>query len=337
MNRESRAERMTKARRKAKIFAGVTLLSVVLFIVYLLTQKEQDIDHQGCPKETGPSREVVVLLDTSDPLGDKHKAELRRIVGEMTSPSASGRHDALAVRKGERVTIYRLESTGAPDTPIAQICHPGGNPEERRRSEQLTKGTVITEWRWEQFVKVIEAMFPAEERVAQPSSPILETIAVISARHASSRRAAKGAKPTHLVVISDLLQNTELLSHYKPYPNPEEIPRELRTDLSRVEVSLFQLERHKYELSNAQALLLVDKLGRGDGRKGGMATGTMMEKARVLKTEHAFEWAFGIGSVLIFMGKLIAQGQPILGGIVASALGIGIMGLYRTRPKTGPG
>ena len=64
-----------------------------------------------------------------------------------------------------------------------------------------------------------------------------------------------------------------------------------------------------------------------------MATGTMMEKAHVLKTEHAFEWAFGIGSVLIFMGKLIAQGQPILGGIVASALGIGIMGLYRHDQK----
>ena len=247
MNRESRAERMTKARRRAKTFAVVAVLGVALLIVALLTQKGQDIDHQGCPKKTGPSREVVVLLDTSDPLGDKHKAELSRIVREMTSPSASGRHDALAVRKGERVTIYRLESTGAPDTPIAQICHPGGNPEERRRFEELTKGTVITEWHWEQFVKVIEAMFPAEERVAQPSSPILETIAVISARHASSRRAAKGAKPTHLVVISDLLQNTELLSHYKPYPNPEEIPRELRTDLSRVEVSLFRLERHKYE------------------------------------------------------------------------------------------
>ena len=80
MNRESRAERMTKARRRAKTFAVVAVLGVALLIVALLTQKGQDIDHQGCPKKTGPSREVVVLLDTSDPLGDKHKAELRRIV-----------------------------------------------------------------------------------------------------------------------------------------------------------------------------------------------------------------------------------------------------------------
>ena len=240
MNRESR--------KIPAIFAGVMVLGFFGLMGVLQTKKGEDLDHQGCPKKTGPSREVVVLLDTSDPLGDKHKAELRRIVREMTSPAASGRHDALAVRKGERVTLYRLESTGAPETPVAQICHPGGNPEEERgRLEALTTGTVITEWRWEQFVKLIEAMFPSEEPVAQPSSPILETIGVISARHASSRRAEKDSKPTHLIVISDLLQNTGMLSHYQLYPNPEEIPRELRTDLSRVEVSLFRLERHKYE------------------------------------------------------------------------------------------
>lgn len=70
-----------------------------------------------------------------------------------------------------------------------------------------------------------------------------------------------------------------------------------------------------------------------------MATGAVTEKARVFKTEHAFEWAFGIGFVLIAVAKLIAQGQPILGGVVASTLGIAIMCLYRInqsriRPKS---
>ena len=60
-----------------------------------------------------------------------------------------------------------------------------------------------------------------------------------------------------------------------------------------------------------------------------MAAGAVTDKLRVLKTEHAFEWAFGIGLVMISVAKLIARGQPILGGIVASALGIAIMWLYR--------
>ena len=173
MNRETREERRAKAKRRPKTFAIVAVLGVAALMGGLWMQKGEDLDCQGCPKTSGPSREVVVLLDTSDPLSDKHKAVLRRIVREMTNPAESGRHGALAVRKGERVTLYRLENTGAPDTPIAQICHPGGNPEERRRLD-LTQGAVITKWRWEQFVKVIEALFPAEESEAEPTSPILE-------------------------------------------------------------------------------------------------------------------------------------------------------------------
>ena len=246
MSRETREERRIKAGRRAKAFGIVAVLAVGGLMIALWTMKGEPLDHQGCPKKSGPGREVVVLLDTSDPLSAKHRAELRRILSEMTSPAASGRHGTLAVREGERVTLYILQSTGVPESPITQICHPGGNPEERGVIEGLTEGGVITEWRWEQFEKKIEALFPAQDGEEQPASPILETIAVITPRHASSRRAENDAKPTHLIVISDLLQHTGMLSHYKPYPEPESLPRELATDLSRVEVSLFRLERQKY-------------------------------------------------------------------------------------------
>ena len=248
MNRESSDERRAKARLRARLFAIGAVLVLAGLMVASWQQREESLDHQGCPRETGPTREVLLLFDTSDPLTHKHKEELGRILREMTSPNASGRHDALALRKGERVTLYRLESTGAPRQPLAQVCHPGGNPEEQQRFKQLTKGSVISEWHWRRFTQVIEEAFPSDTAEAQPSSPLLETIAVITPRHAHSRRAEQGTKPTHLIVISDLLQHTPLFSHYSQYPPPQEMPRELRTDLSRVEVSLFRLERHKYEI-----------------------------------------------------------------------------------------
>ena len=246
MSRETREERKAKARYRAKVFGIGTVLCVAVLMGALWKMKEEGLDAQGCPKKSGPSREAVVLIDASDPLSDKHKAELGRILREMTSPSASGRHGSLAVREGERVTFYLLNSAGTPGAPIAQICNPGGNPEERQATEAFTEGGMITRWRWEQFVKVIESLFPAAEGEAQPQSPILETIAVIIPSHASSRRAEKDAKPTHLIVISDLLQHTGKLSHYRSYPAPESLGAELSTDLSRVEVSLFRLEREKY-------------------------------------------------------------------------------------------
>ena len=250
MSTESRVERRAGAIRRTRTFAILTVLGVAALMVVLWMLKGERLDHQGCLSASGPSREVVVLVDTSDPLSDKHKAELRRILREMTSPVASGNHEALAVKEGERVTLYHLESTGGPERLVVQICHPG-NPAERPWFEALIEGRVFADRRWQDFRKgledEVEKLFPGEEAAAQPASPILEALAVIAARHASSRRAEKDSKPTHLIIISDLLQNTGMLSHYMPYPNPEEIPRELRTDLSRVEVSLFRLERHKYE------------------------------------------------------------------------------------------
>ena len=70
-----------------------------------------------------------------------------------------------------------------------------------------------------------------------------------------------------------------------------------------------------------------------------MATGAVTDKTRFRGTEHAFEWAFGLGFVMIFATKLVARGQPIVGGIVAAVVGGVIMVLYvahqkRDRPES---
>ena len=206
------------------------------------------LDAQGCP-EDGPTREVVLLFDASDPLTPKHRAEISRILAEMLDPSRSSRHERLAVRQGERVTVYVLESSEANVQPAAQICHPG-NPAERSWVDGLYSGPAIAEARWRRFRSdlddAVAELFPSDGNVTETESPILETVAVIAARHARSRRASIQPDPAHIVIVSDLLQHSEQLSHYRPYPSPERVPRELTTDLSRVEVSLFRLEREQY-------------------------------------------------------------------------------------------
>ena len=246
MNFATRESRRARARRRARTFGIVTVVVVGALMAGLWWIRGEGVGPDGCPKKSGPSREIVVLLDTSDPLNDKHRADLKRILREMTDPAASGRHTALAVRAGERVSFYRLSSTGPPESPLEQICNPGGDPEKRSWIDYLTKGGVIDEWRHDRFVRKVEGLFPEEDGPPQPASPLLETVAVITARHAPSERADQDAKPAHLIVISDLLQHTSLLSHYGPYPKPDSLPRELWADLSRVEVSLFRLERQKY-------------------------------------------------------------------------------------------
>ena len=140
MSAESRAHRSAAAIRRAKRWAMLAGLGLLALLGLFLMTKGETLDDQGCPSASGPSREVIVLLDTSDPLSHKHKAEVRRILREMTSPAASGRHDRLAMREGERVTFYRLEASEIP-TGIDPICHPG-NPEDRSWIQGLSEGSL---------------------------------------------------------------------------------------------------------------------------------------------------------------------------------------------------
>ena len=246
MSRDTRESRRARAKHRARMFGVSAVVFVGALTALFLWIRGEGVGPDGCPKTSGPSREIIVLLDTSDPLNDKHRAELGRILREMTNPAASGRHPALAVQVGERVSFYRLSSAGPPKSPLEQICNPGGDPEKRSWIEYLTKGSVINKWRHDRFVRKLEGLFPEEDGQPQPASPLLETVAVITAHHAASERANQDTRPAHLIVISDLLQHTSILSHYGPYPKPDQLPRELRSDLSRVEVSLFRIERHKY-------------------------------------------------------------------------------------------
>lgn len=246
MNPKTQKERNCIAKRLVVLFGTSFVVVMVALMSGCRFMQGVELDSQGCPKETGPTREVVLIVDTSDPLNDKHRAELERIMREMTEPGASGRHGRLAVKEGERLNIYRLGGTEDPTEPIAEICNPGGNPQERGFLDDLTSGKLISNWRWQQFVKVTQGLFPKEESEAHPTSPILETIAVVTARHAPSSRADDDVEPIHLIVISDLLQHTVKLSQYSTYPAPHTLRGELSTDLSNVVVSLFRLERDKY-------------------------------------------------------------------------------------------
>ena len=128
------------------------------------------------------------------------------------------------------------------------VCNPGGHPDDWSWRRDLTEGKAIALRRWQRFVASVEPLFAAsEENAAQPRSLIIEALGVIVPRHAPSRRTvAEPADRVHLIVYSDLLQHSDALSHYGPYPPAEEIIaslRHLQTDLAGVEVSLYRLER----------------------------------------------------------------------------------------------
>ena len=240
--------------RRQRVLAGSVLALLVLggVILVLTVKPPVQLDDDLCPKNKASVRQTIVLLDTSDPLSPKHRAELERLARDFKTPEDEAER-GFYVGPGEALIVYELSQDPASVQPGFRICNPGDHPEEWTTKDDLTKGKIFALRNWRRFEQALTSMFPEDDGEEMPTSPILENLAVIIPRHAPSKRnLPKGIKyPTHLIVFSDLLQNTERLTHYGPYPEAgkavkAEKLKALGTDLTRVRVSLFRLERERY-------------------------------------------------------------------------------------------
>ena len=206
------------------------------------------LDENLCPVDQPVGRNTILLLDTSDQLTVKHRAELRRLVTEMQAPSGSG---DFRVAPGDALIVYELTPDLAALEPVIKVCNPGDRPDDWSWRQELTQGKQIALRQWQRFRDSVELLFAhVQSDMVQPHSPIIETLGVIVPRHAPSRRtrASTDVGHTHLIVFSDLLQHSNALSHYGSYPPGTAIRktdglRHLQTDLTGVDVSLFRLER----------------------------------------------------------------------------------------------
>ena len=218
---------------------------IAVILVFVMFGTPERLDSSLCP-ESGATSETVLLVDASSPLSEKHRSELRRMLQEMGTP-ASRMH----VPTGGRITTYHLPDIDDLDADaipaIAMVCNPGSRPEDRRWIDDLTQGQLIALATWRQFEKELASMFPEKTDETHVGSPILESIAIIVPRHAESSRGDQ-TRRLHLVIWSDMLENSANLNQYKSYPSPEQFIndaeyRHLHVDLRGVDISLFRLER----------------------------------------------------------------------------------------------
>ena len=113
MRRDIRRRTEAKARWRSMILplgvGALLLIGVVAF--YQVGTRVPETDNRLCPKATGPVGATVLLLDTSDPLTPKHRAELERLAGQIASEHV-GR---MGIAAGELLAVYELtQDPGAP-------------------------------------------------------------------------------------------------------------------------------------------------------------------------------------------------------------------------------
>ena len=250
-------------KRGNSVVKTVGIVAVVAFFVGAIIAywyySPKELDRNLCPKGEPSRNKTILLIDTSDPLTPKHKAELERLLNEFRDPPSLSEASTFSfyVEPGEELIVYELSENLNEISPLVRVCNPGGNPDDWDWRDDLTRGKMLAIRDWKQFESALKDLFP-EETSEKDQSLILENLAVLLPLHVKSIRQHSGVpnEDTHLIIFSDLLQNSDLVSHYDPYES-ETFPataefltspalRELSTDLTGVRVSLLRLIRSQY-------------------------------------------------------------------------------------------
>ena len=185
------------------VWAGVMAVAAIVAIggvVFVQSFKGEEVDDRLCPKASGPVAGLAVLLDLTDSLNPVQHKRLRGVLDKRIADAKQGTLIAVgAVRAdaAERGADFARckPTTGEKANELYQ------NPrmiEERYRKEFL-----------EPFEAIVSAMLdsPAADR-----SPIMESLQALLV---SAPGFVDATYPRRVIVVSDLIQNSEAFSFYR--------------------------------------------------------------------------------------------------------------------------
>lgn len=219
----------------ALIFAGSMLFIFLGGVFYWVKSTRIDYDETTyCPKE-GPRELHVILLDRSDPITPQQAQQIRQVL-------AGYRDNA---PEGTRFDIYTIESDSKNEQqPLLSICAPI-RPENA--NIWIQNSTTIRNRYDEGFSatldKAVDQLLTISKR---PTSPIIESLR--AAAITSFGPIATRSIPLHLTVISDMVQHSAYVSHFRSAPNFEQLSRDpswpmLRPELRGADTNIFYLLR----------------------------------------------------------------------------------------------
>ena len=178
--------------------AGVVAIGAVLLVQFVF--KGEAVDDRLCPKASGPAAGLAVLLDLTDTLNSVQHKRLRGLLDKRIADAGQGTLIAVgAVRadasKRDADFARCKPATGEKANELYQ------NPrmiEERYRKEFL-----------EPFEAIVSTMLdsPAADR-----SPIMESLQALLV---ATPGFVDAAYPRRIIIVSDLIQNSETFSFYR--------------------------------------------------------------------------------------------------------------------------
>ena len=194
--------------------SGLLILGIFLFLIFF--SKKEDLRKDGCLRNEPPPVIQVYYLDISDPLNIQQREKIKK----------KFETDIKELPTFGKLVVYFSNSQSDKLVSVYSKCKPK-TFDEKNLIEQGGSNKRIDEMRYHQFQKMLANLLSNISSISsQRSSPILENLDLVVAREFPSLEIMmKNPQKYKLILISDLLQNSEGISVFRGLISPEEALR----------------------------------------------------------------------------------------------------------------
>jgi hypothetical protein len=233
-SRRSKRDRGDKGVGLALAVIGILLIGGLSGGAWWLRKTRVPLDDENCPR-SGPTAVHIIMIDRSDPITGQQAQSIRQQVEKLKNEA----------RFGQRFDVYTFEGDSKNEMqPLTRVCAPG-RPED---ANELIENPELVRRRYqERFSNVLDQEVGTLLRVSTlPNSPIIESLR--AAAITSFGPFSMGSVPFQVTMVSDMVQNTALTSHFKSEPNFSQLAKSpawsaLQPNLKGAEVDILYLLR----------------------------------------------------------------------------------------------
>lgn len=240
--RRLRSRRRLEDEGRGKERLGIGLVALVALIllgtigIYVAHRLgEPELDEEFCPR-SGPSTVTVILIDGTDQLNAVQQASVRlELETVRTRAPQYGRLEVYSIASTRENLITSEFSECNPMGPAGEQNEWTGNRKHAAQQWNLVFG--------EPLQAVFDRMLPGG---AAGESPIMESIQSVALT--AFGRPGEGPAERNLIIVSDMLEHSGAISHYKGVPNFDDFRAspsyaKVRAELDGVTVTILYVRR----------------------------------------------------------------------------------------------
>lgn len=228
------SHRQQQRQKKQKSLAIILLSGCLLLVIgiggfkFWLSAHQPKFDPDSFCPDSGPTGYTAILIDSTDPYNLVQQSYLNKYFNTFISE----------MPLSNQVTLFVVgpSSYQVPE-PLLRLCNPG----DGKSANPVISNPKLLQSRWEtRFLQPLsQALKVINNQEMAKTSPIMEMIQAVSI-HAFP---LETNRPKRLIIVSDMLQNTDGYSHYRAtadfaqFRNNPYLQR-VQTDLSNVQVTI---------------------------------------------------------------------------------------------------